>query len=51
LLDILVIGIAEPASIDVGTEETAKIDEERISELVREQFALTPRATMRVLRM
>jgi S-adenosylmethionine synthetase len=36
------IGIAEPVSVLVDTKGTAKIDEAKISELVREHFRLTP---------
>jgi S-adenosylmethionine synthetase len=38
------IGVAEPISVLVSTEDTAKIDEDKISTLVREHFPLTPRA-------
>ncbi|OGT47121.1 MAG: methionine adenosyltransferase [Gammaproteobacteria bacterium RIFCSPHIGHO2_12_FULL_41_15] len=38
------IGIAEPTSIMVETFGTAKIDEAKISQLVREHFDLRPRA-------
>ncbi|MBI3033796.1 methionine adenosyltransferase [Candidatus Woesearchaeota archaeon] len=37
------IGVAEPTSINVETFGTAKIPEDRISELVRKHFRLTPR--------
>jgi len=37
------IGVAEPVSVLVGTEGTGKIDEDRLSGLVREHFPLTPR--------
>jgi S-adenosylmethionine synthetase len=37
------IGVAEPTSVYVSTEGTGKIDDERIGELVREYFPLTPR--------
>ena len=36
------IGVADPTSVLVSTDGTAKIDENRISELAREQFPLTP---------
>jgi S-adenosylmethionine synthetase len=36
------IGIADPISVLVDTRGTGRIDEERISELVRAHFALTP---------
>ena len=37
------IGVAEPVSVHVNTFGTAKIDEVKISELVREHFPLKPR--------
>jgi len=37
------IGVAEPTSVHVTTEGTAKIDEVKIAQLVRENFPLTPR--------
>ena len=37
------IGVAEPTSISVNTFGTAKIDEDRLSQLVRENFDLRPR--------
>jgi S-adenosylmethionine synthetase len=36
------IGRAEPVSVNVDCSGTAKIDEEKIAELVREHFQLTP---------
>jgi S-adenosylmethionine synthetase len=36
------IGVAEPVSVLVDTKGTSKIDEEKISDLVREHFKLTP---------
>ncbi len=36
------IGIAEPVSVLVDTRGTGKVDEERLSDLVREHFKLTP---------
>ena len=36
------IGIAEPVSVYVNTFETGQLSDDRISELVREHFALTP---------
>jgi S-adenosylmethionine synthetase len=36
------IGIAEPVSVLVDTRGTAKLDENRLSDLVRETFKLTP---------
>jgi len=43
------IGVAEPTSVSVETFGTAKIDEERISELVREHFDLKPRGIVQML--
>jgi S-adenosylmethionine synthetase len=43
------IGIAEPISVYVDTRGTGKIDEERISELVRSHFSLTPRGIIESL--
>jgi S-adenosylmethionine synthetase len=43
------IGVAEPTSVFVTTEGTAKIDEEKISTLVREHFPLTPRGIIEYL--
>jgi len=37
------IGVADPVSVMVHTEGTGKIAEEKITELVRAQFTLTPR--------
>jgi len=36
------IGVAEPVSVYVNTFETGQLSDDRISELVREHFALTP---------
>ncbi len=43
------IGVAEPVSIMVYTEETGRIPEEEITRLVREQFKLTPAGIMEEL--
>jgi len=43
------IGVAEPVSILIETFGTAKIDEEKISELVRKNFQLTPRGIIEYL--
>ena len=43
------IGVAEPTSVNVETFGTAKVDEERISVLVREHFDLRPRGIIRML--
>ena len=37
------IGVAEPISVLIDTEGTAKISEEKISEIVRKLFPLTPK--------
>jgi S-adenosylmethionine synthetase len=37
------IGVAEPVSVMVWTDGTNKIDEDRISELIRKNFDLTPK--------
>lgn len=38
------IGVAEPLAVDIDTEGTAKIPEERIVELLKKHFSLTPNA-------
>jgi S-adenosylmethionine synthetase len=43
------IGVAEPVSVYVETFGTARIPEEKISELVRAHFQLTPRGIMEML--
>lgn len=43
------IGVAEPTSVWVTTEGTARIDELKIAELVREHFPLTPRGIIEYL--
>ena len=43
------IGVAEPTSISVNTFGTSKIDEDRISQLVREHFDLRPRQLINML--
>ena len=43
------IGIAEPISVLIDTKGTGKIDEEKISELVRANFSLTPRGIIESL--
>lgn len=37
------IGVAEPVSVLVDTHDTGEIDEDRLAEIVRENFKLTPR--------
>ncbi|HDL03628.1 MAG TPA: methionine adenosyltransferase [candidate division Zixibacteria bacterium] len=43
------IGIAEPVSVMVFTDESNKIPEERIEELIRKNFDLTPRGIIEFL--
>ena len=43
------IGVADPVSVMVDTEGTGRIDDEQITELVREHFKLTPRGIMEEL--
>ncbi len=45
------IGVAEPTSVLVSTEGTARVDEEKISLLVREYFPLTPRGIIEHLQL
>lgn len=43
------IGVAEPVSVHVNTYGTGKIDDERIAELIRENFRLTPKSIIEQL--
>jgi len=43
------IGVAEPISVLIDTEGTAKISEQKISQIVRKFFPLTPKAMIRHL--
>ena len=43
------IGVAEPVSVAVHTEGTGRIPEEKITQIVREHFKLTPRGIMEEL--
>ncbi len=43
------IGVADPVSVMVHTEDTGRIPEEKITQLVREHFKLTPRGIMEEL--
>ncbi len=43
------IGVAEPTSISIDTFGTARIDEERIAQLVREHFDLRPYGIVKML--
>ena len=43
------IGVADPVSVAVHTEGTGRVPEEKITQLVREHFKLTPRGIMEEL--
>jgi S-adenosylmethionine synthetase len=43
------IGVAQPVSVTVSTEETAVIPEDQIAELVKQHFPLTPRGIIKHL--
>jgi len=43
------IGVAQPVSVTVSTENTAVIPEDQIAELVKQTFSLTPRGIIRHL--
>ena len=43
------IGVAEPVSVMVDTFGTGRVPEERITQLVRENFSLTPKAIIETL--
>ena len=45
------IGIAEPISVLVDTEGTAKVSEQKISQIIRKLFPLTPKAMMSYLKL
>ncbi len=45
------IGVAEPVSILVDTEGTAKISEHKLSQIIRKLFPLTPKAMIRHLKL
>jgi S-adenosylmethionine synthetase len=45
------IGVAEPVSVNVNTFGTGRIEDERIVELIRENFSLTPEAIIDHLRL
>ena len=45
------IGVAEPTSISVDCQGTAKADEDKIGAAVREVFKLTPRAIIETLQL
>jgi len=43
------IGVAEPVSVLIDTFDTGVIDDEKISEIVRGQFKLTPKGIIETL--
>ena len=43
------IGVADPVSVLVDTQGTGRVDEEKLSDLVREHFKLTPRGIIESL--
>jgi S-adenosylmethionine synthetase len=43
------IGVADPVSVHVDTFDTGKVDDERLCELVRETFPLTPKGIIEYL--
>jgi len=45
------IGVAEPVSVLIETQETAKIDEKKLQQLVRKHFPLKPGEIIRYLRL
>jgi S-adenosylmethionine synthetase len=45
------IGVAEPVSVFIDTEGTAKISEKKISEIVRKFFPLTPKGMIAHLKL
>ncbi len=45
------IGVAEPVSVLVHTEGTAKISEQKISQIVKELFPLTPKGMIKHLKL
>ncbi|MFZ2146733.1 MAG: methionine adenosyltransferase [Sedimentisphaerales bacterium] len=45
------IGVAEPISILVNTEGTGKISEQKLSQIIRKLFPLTPKAMIRHLKL
>jgi S-adenosylmethionine synthetase len=43
------IGVAEPVSIHVDTQGTGRVDDERLCEVVRQIFPLTPKGIINYL--
>jgi len=44
-----VIGVAEPVCVDINTSGTGKVPEDRLEELVRKHFELTPQGMIKTL--
>jgi len=45
------IGVADPVSVHVNTNRTAKISEDKIASLVREHFQMTPKGIIEALKL
>ncbi|MBD3272439.1 MAG: methionine adenosyltransferase, partial [Elusimicrobia bacterium] len=45
------IGVAEPVSVYIDTHRTGKVDEQRLSQIVRKVFNLTPRGIIDSLKL
>ncbi|MBV9499925.1 MAG: methionine adenosyltransferase [Acidobacteriaceae bacterium] len=45
------IGVAEPVSVNVNTFGTGKVDDQRLAEIVRENFSLTPAGMIKELQL
>ncbi|HYR44764.1 MAG TPA: methionine adenosyltransferase domain-containing protein, partial [Terriglobia bacterium] len=43
------IGVADPVSVSVDTFDTGKVDQDKIADLIRENFQLTPRGIIESL--
>ncbi len=43
------IGVAEPVSVLIDTHDTGRVDEQKLSEVVRKNFALTPTGIIEAL--
>jgi len=45
------IGVAEPVSLMIFTDQTCKVPDERVAELVRKHFDMTPRGIIKTLKL
>ena len=45
------IGVAEPVSLMVFTDKTSKVSEDRIVELIKKHFDMTPQAYLKAVRL